>query len=477
MDAAVEAEGAPNPNNGVEGQKPKLVVIMGPTGSGKSRLAIDLAAHFPIEIINADSMQVYKGLDVLTNKVPLSERKGTPHHLLGAINPTDEFTSKDFRDSANMLIDEILSRDHLPIIVGGTNFYIQALVSPFLLDDALVDMDVTCPSEHSVAFEPVPESELDVGKWDGYHSYEQLSVLDPVAANRIHPNDKRKVQRYLDLIVRDGVLPSKLFQGKMVENWGRLDNSRYNCCFICVDASLSVLDDYVGQRVDKMIGAGLLDEVFGIYTRSADYTRGLRQAIGVREFEDLLSALLLEVGRDVKISYVSDLVNTPISLAENMRGVMNSSLGCLLEEAINKFKANTRRLVRRQKRRISRLKALFGWNIHFVDSTESLLGNSDSTWFSKVVEPSAKLIRSFLEGDEISVLDPGGRDLPPIPQRDLWTQYVCEACGHRVLRGTHEWEQHRQGRSHRKRVSQLRRRQGSHSTNSYGFQSSEESVD
>ncbi|PNX85327.1 tRNA dimethylallyltransferase 2-like protein [Trifolium pratense] len=81
-------------------QRPKVVVITGPTGSGKSKLAVDLASHFPIEVINADSMQVYSGLDILTNKLPFSEQNGVPHHLLGTVNPNFEFTAKAFRDSA-----------------------------------------------------------------------------------------------------------------------------------------------------------------------------------------------------------------------------------------------------------------------------------------------------------------------------------------------------------------------------------------
>ncbi|KAL9235449.1 hypothetical protein vseg_010207 [Gypsophila vaccaria] len=89
-----------NPKNGGKPPKPKIIAIMGPTGSGKSKLAIDLATHFPIEVINADSMQVYLGLDVLTNKVTSFEQKGVPHHLLGTISPNVEFSSKDFRDAA-----------------------------------------------------------------------------------------------------------------------------------------------------------------------------------------------------------------------------------------------------------------------------------------------------------------------------------------------------------------------------------------
>ncbi|GMG98469.1 hypothetical protein Nepgr_000309 [Nepenthes gracilis] len=462
MDSTVGFEEAPNPNNGIPRSKPKIVVIMGPTGSGKSRLAIDLASRFPVEVINADSMQVYGGLDVLTNKVPLPEQKGVPHHLLGTISPTVEFNAKDFRDVAIPLIEDILSRNHLPVLVGGTNFYIQALVSPFLLDDSVEDMCNGCLSDTSAVSEP--EYDLDVGKGDGSYSYECLKVLDPVAANRVHPNDRRKVEQYLDLIARSQILPSKLFQGKMAENWGRLDNSRYNCCFVCVDASLAVLDEYVGQRVDKMIDAGLLDEVYDIYTQNADYTRGLRQAVGVREFVDLLRAYFHEERREANDSVSASVIDSPNIRKENVRGILNSSdnqIKCLLEESINKLKANTRRLVRRQKRRINRLQTLFGWDIHRVDSTEFLCGgNSDEMWFKHVVEPAALLIRSFLSNNPILVTDVDDRlntIAPKIIKRDLWTQYVCKACGDRVLRGGHEWEQHKQGRGHRKRVSRLKR--------------------
>ncbi|KAL0460086.1 UNVERIFIED_CONTAM: tRNA dimethylallyltransferase 2 [Sesamum latifolium] len=288
--------------------KPKIVVIMGATGSGKSKLAIDLASHFPIEIINADSMQVYRGLDVLTNKVPDHEQKGVPHHLLGTVSPNVEFTAKDFRDAAIPLIDEIWSRNCLPVIVGGTNYYIQALVSRFLLDDHAEDPEANC-------------------------------LLD---------------------------LPG--------QNWGRADNLRYDCCFICLDASLPALDQYVNQRVDLMVSAGLLEEVRDIYKLNADYTRGLRQAIGVREFEDFLKYWNSEC---LQSSACPELFNENICQIMDSTGDDQTKL--MLKEAIEKVKLNTRRLVRRQ------------------------------------------------------------------------------ACGNKELRGAHEWEQHQRGRSHRKRVSHLRK--------------------
>ncbi|KAJ8440582.1 hypothetical protein Cgig2_028711 [Carnegiea gigantea] len=510
MEGAVEIEELRNPSNGGNGAptmaKPKVVVIMGPTGSGKSKLAIDLAAHFPVEIINADSMQVYRGLDVLTNKVTLTEQKGNhflssslvlsrfplfsdgfwvagvPHHLLGTMSPNVEFTSKDFRDAAIPLIEDIISRNHLPLIVGGTNFYIQALVSPFLRHDSAQDMGSSCLSDCSANQE---EHDLYAAEDNDKYSYGRLRAVDPQAANRLHPNDHRKIRQYLELFDHSGVLPSELFQGKMMEKWGRLGvDSRYNCCFICVDASLPVLDRYVEQRVDRMIEAGLLEEVYDIYTLNADYTRGLRQAIGVREFEDFLHAFLSEVRdeRNNSSDVLTLLTPTGNCPRQKLREVVESAADIpqrpLLEDGIDELKANTRRLVRRQKRRISRLQTLFGWSIQYVDSTESLLGFSEDTWFTQVVGPAAKIINAFLNSDSISDSMPcnGDTGVQKLDERDLWTQYICEArffsylqeaCGNRVLRGAHEWEQHKQGRGHRKRIASLRKRQASLPTNSH----------
>lgn len=410
---------------------------MGATGSGKSRLAIDLASHFPIEIINADSMQVYQGLDVLTNKVPVQEQKGVPHHLLGTISPNAEFTAKDFRDDTIPLIDDILSRNRLPVIVGGTNYYIQSLVSPFLLNDSVEDMDESCTRE--LPGDKKPDSDIELQRESLNYNYDCLKEIDPRAASRIHPNDRRKISQYLSLYARSGVLPSKLLQGKAMENWGRVDNFRYSCCFICVDASLPVLDEYVGQRVDHMIAAGLLNEVYDIYNCNADYTRGLRQAIGVREFEEFLRLYLCEYqnGKDTDLTEVPHLHMSTNKgdkmLKEGMSAILSSStenqLKLVLAEAVGKVKANTQRLVRRQKRRIIRLQTLFGWNIHFVDATQSLLCFSDTSWSSYVVEPSVKIISSYLNEDKSLLSNSeacNGTEGLKLIQRDLWTQRICK---------------------------------------------------
>ncbi|KAJ8766263.1 hypothetical protein K2173_022322 [Erythroxylum novogranatense] len=110
-------------------RKDKVVFVVGPTGTGKSRLAIDLATRYPAEVVNCDKMQVYKGLDVVTNKVTPEECRGVKHHLLGIVEPNTDFTSDDFKHRASVVVESIAKRDRLPIIAGGSNSYIEALVN------------------------------------------------------------------------------------------------------------------------------------------------------------------------------------------------------------------------------------------------------------------------------------------------------------------------------------------------------------
>ncbi|KAK7344481.1 hypothetical protein VNO77_14131 [Canavalia gladiata] len=144
-------------------QKEKVVLVMGATGTGKSRLSIDLATCFPSEIINSDKIQVYQGLDIVTNKISKEEQRGVPHHLLGTLNPNAEFTANDFCDTSSSLIQSITKREQLPIIVGGSNSYLEALIDD---DDykfrsryefCCLWVDVSVPVLHSYVAERVDQ--------------------------------------------------------------------------------------------------------------------------------------------------------------------------------------------------------------------------------------------------------------------------------------------------------------------------------
>lgn len=232
------------------------------------------------------------------------------------------------------------------------------------------------------------------------------------------------------------------------------------------------MDKYVEQRVDLMVNTGLLTEVCDIYNFNTDYTRGLQQAIGVREFEDFLNAYICDGQYSEKQNLnVSDhrmsIKKDRDTLKANMeliKALDDNRLNVLLKDAIDKMKVNTRRLVRRQKRRINQLQSLFGWDIHYVDATNALLSSSVDAWETDVVGPSLKIINSFLNEDQNLLPDSAaqtGNKGSKLMERDLWAQHICTACGNRVLRGAHEWEQHIQGRGHRKRTSRLKKKAGS----------------
>lgn len=141
-------------------RKDKVIFVMGATGTGKSKLAIDLATRFPAEVINSDKMQVFKGLEIATNKVTEEECRGVPHHLLGFVDPDANFTSADFRHHASTTMDSIVARDRLPIIAGGSNSYIDALVNhdpefQSRYDWCFLWVDVSLPVLHSFVAERV----------------------------------------------------------------------------------------------------------------------------------------------------------------------------------------------------------------------------------------------------------------------------------------------------------------------------------
>lgn len=276
--------------------------------------------------------------------------------------------------------------------------------------------------------------------------YERLKEIDPVAAQRIHPNDHRKIKRYLELYATTGALPSNLFQGEAAKKWGRASNSRFDCCFLWVDADIQVLDNYVNQRVDCMMDAGLLDEVCNVYDPDAVYTQGLRQAIGVREFDEFFRLYLTRKESD----------KDKAASSTTMLTVHDDQLKSLLDDAVSQLKTNTRRLVRRQRRRLHRLSKDFGWNLHRVDATKAFCCTTGDSWNHEVVEPCVDVVKRFLADGAACLPSTNASD--GIGERELWTQYVCEACDKRVLRGAHEWEQHRQGRGHRRRVQRLKQR-------------------
>ncbi|XP_011494437.1 PREDICTED: tRNA dimethylallyltransferase, mitochondrial-like [Ceratosolen solmsi marchali] len=184
-----------------------ILTILGSTCSGKSRLGIELARKFAGEIISADSMQVYKGLDIITAKVSKEEQAMAKHHMIDIIDPLYEFKVSEFKNRAVPIIDNLIENGKSPIIVGGTNYYIESLIWKILIDDPNISNNESDKDEGS-SLPKIRRIEKDNLK----DLYKKLIQVDPEMADRLHPNDKRKIIRSLEIFERHGIPQSEILK-------------------------------------------------------------------------------------------------------------------------------------------------------------------------------------------------------------------------------------------------------------------------
>lgn len=224
--------------------KPKILVVLGPTASGKSDLAVELALRYNGEVISADSRQVYKGLDIGTGKITTAEMKGVPHHLIDVADPLDRFTAMDWKKLAEKAIADIVSRGKLPIICGGTGFYITTLI------DDLGFPEVEANTEEQKIMEAKPVEEL----------FMELQKLDPERAKTIDMKNKRRLSRAI-LIARElGSVPAIT---KPAE-------PKYDVLMIGIDIPDAELRMRIKSRLVKRLDMGMINEAKKLHEGSAD---------------------------------------------------------------------------------------------------------------------------------------------------------------------------------------------------------------
>ncbi|MCR5117932.1 MAG: tRNA (adenosine(37)-N6)-dimethylallyltransferase MiaA [Lachnospiraceae bacterium] len=224
--------------------KEPLVIISGPTASGKSDLSIKLAKLIDGEIISADSMQVYKGMDIGSAKITEDEMCGVKHYLIDVLDPKDDFNIYYFKEEAKKAFDEIRSKGKIPIIVGGTGFYIQGF---------LYDIDF-CESEGENL--PLRDELTKISKEKGSKAlHDMLKELDPKAAEAIHENNVKRVIRAIEFYKETG----KSITDHNEEM--RKRSSPYNFAYFCLTRNRKDLYERIDRRVDKMIEEGLVEEV------------------------------------------------------------------------------------------------------------------------------------------------------------------------------------------------------------------------
>lgn len=245
-------------------KKIDVVAIIGPTASGKTALSIRLAKEIDGEIINGDSMQIYRGMDIGTAKITPEEMDGVPHHLINIKEPTEGFSVAEYQTLVREKIAEIQSRGKMPILVGGTGLYVQSVLYDFQFTKQEVN------EEARTAY----YKELEQLGPEAMHA--KLTKIDPAAAAEIHPNNTRRVIRALEMAELAGV-------SRAEEQFNRGDVALYNHLIIGMDMEREKLYERINLRVDLMMKAGLLEEVRALYDAGIRDVQAIK-AIGYKEF-------------------------------------------------------------------------------------------------------------------------------------------------------------------------------------------------
>lgn len=251
---------------------PKILVIVGPTASGKTRMAVELAQRHNGEVISADSMQIYRTMDIGTAKPTKEEMGGIPHHMIDVADPEEDFSVARYVEMAARCVDDVLARGKLPIVAGGTGLYIDSLLSgrtfaSFSPDSALRG-----------------ELERELEEKGGQAMLEALAQVDPEAAQRLHPNDHKRIIRALEVYRSTG---------KTITQHNRETQAippRYDALTIGLAfQDRQAMWRRIDQRVDEMVAAGLEDEVRRLLTSGISPKCTAMQAIGYKEFTQALS--------------------------------------------------------------------------------------------------------------------------------------------------------------------------------------------
>lgn len=296
-------------------RKQPLLVLIGPTAVGKTRMSLDLAKAWNAEIISGDSMQVYRGMDIGTAKISHEEQEGIPHHLIDICDPDESFSAADFQAEAIRTIEQIAERGKLPFIVGGTGLYVESVCYQYQFASNGSD-EAFRQEQEQFALENGPEA-----------LHLKLAETDPQAAERLHPNDLRRVIRALEVYHMTGQTFTEQQEGQKKE-------SPYELCIIGLTMDRVKLYRRIEQRIDLMMEQGLVDEVRQLLERDLPPQAVAMQGLGYKEIADYLQG------------------------------------NCSLEAAVERLKRDTRRFAKRQLSWFRHMK-----DIHWIDMDENFHNN------------------------------------------------------------------------------------------------------
>jgi tRNA dimethylallyltransferase len=448
-----------------------LITVVGATGTGKSKLAVDIAKRFNGEIINGDAMQLYRGLPIITNKIPVNEREGVPHHLIDFIGLEEEpWRIGKFKNECLRAIQDIHSRGKVPVLVGGTSYYVQSV----LFNDALVGEGADDGSASLLDDQEQQHEEKGQGKegeWailDGpvEAMLEKLREVDPIMANRWHMKEVRKIRRSLEIYLKTGRPASELYAEQMQQRQAAINNVegvaagqlRYSTLIFWMHAEREKLYKRLDARVGNMLEQGLMSEAQSLFQylkeqeaqgSQVDMTRGIWVSIGYKEMQPYLTAL--STG-DTNEKELETLKNT----------------------GIDSVKATTRQYSTKQVQWIRKKLWPALSDIGATDRLYILDGTDLEAWSSCVTEPTERIVQTFLSNADNDLPEPktlsplaeetlkereqnytkGGATLPAVALK----QITCELCN-RTMMGQEQWDIHVRAASHRRAIKAAARRE------------------
>jgi tRNA dimethylallyltransferase len=448
---------------------------MGATGTGKTKLAIEVAKAIEAatsqrcEIINADVMQCYAGCPVVTNKATAEEQASIPHHLMGFADPCQDMKMPEYRAAAERLLGEMKTKGSLPLIVGGSDYYVKSLISrTFDPSKAAQEEEEEKKQKQKQLGEIENEPSSSSSKGFSFKdlsdegAYSKLREIDPVSATRLHPNNTRRIRRYLEMYETTGVAPSVIFKKQRRET-KRQGALLYNCLVFFLDAEDEALKPHLRSRVDGMVLRGMVEELAHLYEskattkgeKSKATDHGIFQAIGVKEFRD---------------AFLSTTEGAARALSPR-GGTTQRAEG--IARALEEVKRNTIKLAKKQRRRMLTWMSDQEIAYRAIDMTAFIQSKSQSQereniWKEHLAN-AMQHVSQWMQGGASGGAEQsshqqergeGEEEDNSLELLDMkeWRAWKCEICRGKTLRGPTEWQAHLKSRGHRKRRANLRKR-------------------
>ncbi|EDW84742.1 uncharacterized protein Dwil_GK12971 [Drosophila willistoni] len=438
-------------------RKVPLIVILGSTGTGKTKLSLELVERFGGEIISADSMQVYRDLDIATAKATKEEQAQAKHHLLDVATPSEPFTVTHFRNTALPIIEQLLAKSQSPIIVGGTNYYIESLLWDILVNTSGdEDLDETGKQLADKKFATMSTTDL----------HQHLASIDAASANRIHPNNRRKILRAIEVFQETGeTLTSKLAEQRKQPGGNRLGGPlRYpHIILLWLRCQQDVLNERLDKRVDGMLKQGLLKELRNFHNTYEGvtvqaYTKGVLQTIGYKEFVPYLMKYNADFDEKVEEYLKAHQYQMPSKeMDEELKDTDLSAGLQLLRNCCDELKLVTRRYSKKQIKWINN--RFLASKDRQVPDLYELDTSNVSAWSDMVYSPAESIINSYING-ETTEIEPMPKRLHPGADLNEETSNFCSICQRHFI-GEYQWTIHLKSNKHKRRRESERKKETS----------------